>query len=155
MGDLTLCHVINGDMLLLKMATRGISKGKWNAAGGKIDPGETPEQCAIREVFEETGLKVSNLTNHGPLKFHMDGKDDLSFTVHLFSTKSFDGSIKSTDEGEVKWMGIDSIPYGQMWDDDIYWIGPMLKNKKFAIDFYYDRENKKVIKCVVDLEKIS
>jgi len=152
-GDLTLCHIIDGDRLLLKKANRGISKGKWNAAGGKIEPGETPEQGAIREVLEETGLSVINLTNHGPLNFHMDGKKDLSFVVHLFSTKSFDGELKSSEEGEVKWFDVDKIPYDEMWDDDNYWMHLMLKNKRFVVDFYYDKENKEVIKCSLVLEK--
>ena len=91
MGDLTLCHVINDGSVLLKLATRGVSKGKWNGPGGKIDAGETPEACAIREVLEETGLDVKNLFYHGELRFHMDGGEDLSFIVHLFSTKSFEG----------------------------------------------------------------
>jgi 8-oxo-dGTP diphosphatase len=147
-GDLTLCHVINGRSLLLKKATRGVSKDKWNGPGGKIDQGETPEQCVIREVLEETGLKIENVSYHGPLKFHMDGKEDLAFTVHLFSTKNFSGDIISTEEGEVKWVDFDKIPYGEMWDDDIYWIAPMLEGKKFIMDFYYDKENKHVIKCV-------
>ncbi len=147
--DLTLCHILDGDKMLLKKATRGISKGKWNAPGGKIDPDETAEDCAIREVLEETGLKIKNLMNHGPLNFHMDGKEELTFTVHLFSTRSFDGEVKSTDEGEVRWFDIDRIPYEEMWDDDNYWIGPMLKNKRFEVDFYYDKENKEVVKCII------
>ena len=153
MGDLTLCHVIDGDKLLLKMATRGISKGKWNAPGGKIDPGETSDECAVREVFEETGLNIKNLKSHGPLGFHMDGKEELSFTVHLFSTRSFEGKARSTDEGEVKWFGTDEIPYEEMWDEDRYWMDLMLGGRKFAGDFFFDKENKKVTKFAIEFVK--
>ena len=48
--EATICHIIRGRKLLLKKATRGISVGKWNAPGGKLEPGETPEQCARREI---------------------------------------------------------------------------------------------------------
>jgi 8-oxo-dGTP diphosphatase len=139
-----LCHVINGDKFLLKMATRGVSKGKWNAPGGKIEPAESPLEGAAREVLEETGLKIDNVTAHGALNFHMDGKADLSFVVHLFSTKSFSGEIKSTDEGEVKWFNLNAIPYGEMWDDDNYWLYLMLQGRKFDAEFYYNSDNTKV-----------
>src|SRR5712664_847056 len=67
--EATICHVVRGRRLLLKKANRGISDGKWNAPGGKSEPGEEPEQCARREVFEETGLKVYELFYHGALTF--------------------------------------------------------------------------------------
>lgn len=138
-------------MLLLKKATRGVSKDKWNGLGGKIDDGETVEHCATREVFEETGLVVDGLFKHGKLNFHMDGKEELSFSVHLFSTKSFSGELKQTDEGELKWFDVGSLPLNDMWDDDIYWIEYMLKGDRFDADFYYDKENKVVVKHSVDL----
>lgn len=149
MGDLTVCHIIDGSRLLLIKNVRGISKGKWNAPGGKIEAAETPEEGAIREVQEETGLKIADLAYHGPLNFYMDGQEALSFTVHLFSTKGFGGEVKSSSEGEVKWFDIDKIPYEEMWDDDIYWMPLMLKGRRFAVDFYYDKDNKKVVRCIV------
>ena len=150
MGDMTLCHVLDGDKTLLKMATRGVSNGKWNAPGGKMDDGETAEKCAIREVLEETGLEIKNLTAHGTLNFHMDGGTALSFVVHLFSTRDFSGNIKSSDEGEVKWFDIWDIPLDDMWDDDHYWLELMLDGKKFNADFYFDKENKRVTKYNVE-----
>ena len=115
----TLCHIMNGDSLLLKEATRGISRGKWNGPGGKFEKGETPRQCAIRETFEETGIRMLNPTFHGMLHFFMDGKKELSILVYLFSTKRFAGRIKSTEEGPVKWFKMKELPFGRMWDDDL------------------------------------
>lgn len=147
---MTLCHVIDGDNVLLKMATRGVSEGRWNAPGGKIDEGETPENCAIREVLEETGLRIRDLKSHGVINFHMDGKNDIVFIVHLFSTKNFSGSLNSTEEGEVRWFRRKDIPLERMWDDDNYWLDFMFQGRRFNADFYFDKENKKVIKYGIE-----
>jgi len=142
----TICHILSGNKLLLKRATRGISKGKWNAPGGKIDERETPEQNAIREIYEETGLKIKKLFYHGEIKFFLDGKNDLTIHSFLFSTKAFLGEPRSTEEGEVKWFDTDKIPFEKMWPDDKYWIELMLDGKKFDADFYLDVTNTKIIK---------
>jgi len=130
---------------------RGVSKGKWNGPGGKIDYGETPYQCAAREVLEETGLEAKEMFGHGTLNFHMDGKNELSFTVHVFSTKNFSGNIKSTEEGEVRWFDYKEIPLNEMWDDDNYWLDLMWKGRKFDADFYYDKKNSRVLKYAVNI----
>jgi len=144
--EATVCHVIKGRRLLLKKATRGVSKGKWNGPGGKIESGETSEGNAVREVFEETGLKVRNLFYHGQLLFYMNGKKTLGIRVQLFSTKDFSGTPKSSEEGEVRWFPIERIPLDEMWDDDRYWIDSMLNGGRFDARFYYDEANKRVVK---------
>jgi 8-oxo-dGTP pyrophosphatase MutT (NUDIX family) len=137
---------LNGNKILLKKATRGISKGKWNALGGKIDYNETPKENAIREVLEESGLKIKNPFYHGELRFFLNGKNELSWLGHLFSTKNFSGDIISTDEGELKWFDTSEIPFDKMWADDYYWIHLMMSGKKFDADFYFDESNQKIIK---------
>lgn len=149
----TLCHVIDGNRLLLKEATRGISKGKWNGPGGKFEKGETPEQCAIRETLEETGIRMSRPFFHGKLYFFMDGKRRLSIEGFLFSTKRFSGRIKSSEEGPVKWFDINKLPKSQMWDDDQYWFSLMLSGKRFDAYIYYDKDNKKVTEYRIKLPR--
>ncbi len=144
----TLGHIINGDKLLLKMATRGISKGKWNGPGGKFNRGETPEQCMIREAREETGLTMIKPFYHGKLYFYLNGSRKLAVLGYLFSTRKFKGTMKSTDEGRVKWFNVKELPYKKMWDDDKYWIEAMLAGRKFDMHSYYNKNNKKVIKTV-------
>jgi len=142
--EATLCHVIRGDRLLLKMATRGISKGKWNAPGGKMDPGETPGQCAKREVLEETGLRVSQLLDHGVLSFAMGGGKEVYMRAHLFSTKMATGRLRPSEEGPVKWFSLDGLPYAEMWEDDLYWLPLMLRGVRFNATFRYDAANRHV-----------
>lgn len=148
----TLGHVIKGDKILLKFATRGISKGKWNAPGGKFDKGEPPEQCIIRETYEETGLRIRKPFYHGKLYFFLDGRKKLTVEGWLFSARKFSGKPHSTEEGEVRWFSTSSIPYDRMWDDDKYWMNLMLAGIRFDSYFYYDRTNTKVVRSVIKLK---
>jgi 8-oxo-dGTP diphosphatase len=146
---MTLGHIINGNKLLLKEATRGVSKGKWNGPGGKIDKAETPLQCIIRETYEETGITMIKPFYHGRLFFYMNGQKKLTFLGYLFSTKRFKGKARGTEEGEVKWVKISQIPYEKMWDDDKYWMELMLAGRKFDLYCYYNKENTAVTKAII------
>lgn len=148
---MTLGHIINRDKLLLKEATRGVSKGKWNGPGGKIDKGETPLDCIVREAYEETGITMVKPFYHGRLFFYMNGKRSLTFLGYLFSTRKFKGKLRSTEEGKVKWVKIKDIPYEKMWDDDKYWIELMLHGKKFDIHCYYNKNNTLVTEARVKI----
>ncbi|MFI5412714.1 MAG: 8-oxo-dGTP diphosphatase [Candidatus Micrarchaeales archaeon] len=151
----TLVEIMNGDKLLLKRSTRGISKSKWNGVGGKITEGESPEENAIRETLEESGLTVKNLFYHGLMNFHNFGKDDVDFAVHLFSTKDFSGELLplSDDNGELQWFPLNGLPMNDMWKDDEYWLPHMLKMEKFDADFYFDETNKKIVRHEIKIKK--
>lgn len=153
--EATLCHILKGRKLLLKKATRGISVGKWNGPGGKVEVGETPEEGAAREVLEETGLKVRGLFHHGTILFFMDGGRSLSIRVHLFSTSDFAGRLRSTEEGRVRWFPLDWLPWGEMWDDDRYWFPAMLSRGRFDARFYYDRANQRVVEYEIDARNLE
>jgi 8-oxo-dGTP diphosphatase len=154
-NEQTLCEIFKDDKLLLKRASRGISKGKWNGLGGKLEyVGEPPEECTRREVLEETGLEVKNLFKHGIMNFHFEGKNKLDVIVHLFSTKDFDGNIKvSKEEDEVKWFDVRSLPFEDMWEDDGFWMDFALKGRKFDADFYFDEISKKIYKYTISFPK--
>ncbi len=147
----TLGHIIDGERILLKLASRGISKGKWNGPGGKIDPGETPEECVIRETKEETGLSMHTPFYHGRAYFHMGGAKPVSIIAHIFSAYKFSGRLRPSEEGDVRWFDISQIPYKKMWDDDKYWLKLMLSGKRFDMHFYYDKGNRKVIRSDIKL----
>jgi len=144
--EATICHIIRGDKLLLKRATRGISVGKWNGPGGKVEPGETPEESAEREVEEETGLVVRDPFFHGTIEFYMKGGESLDMRVHVYSARKFKGSARSTEEGPVRWFDMNRLPYSMMWEDDRYWVNAMLLGMRFDAKFYYDRQNKRVVR---------
>ena len=77
-------------------------EGKWNGPGGKLQKDETLEECAIREVYEETGLIVKELVYHGALSHYFGQDKRADWVVHIFSTSNFSGVIKGNEEGELQ-----------------------------------------------------
>lgn len=118
---------------------------KWNGVGGKIKTNETPEECARREVFEETGLNVTNLKSHGILNFYFGDRSRLDWIVHVFSTTTFKGRPRPSEEGVLQWCALRDIPYEEMWQDDRYWLPLLLDGKSFKGDFYFDEEGKQLL----------
>ena len=122
--------------LLLIHKKRGLGKGKINAPGGRIEPGETPEQAAVRETQEEVGLTPSGLHPAGRLDFVFT--DGYSLRCHVFTASSYTGTLTETDEAIPFWCSEDDIPYGKMWSDDRLWIPLMLEGKRFDAAFIFD-----------------
>jgi 8-oxo-dGTP diphosphatase len=141
-----LCEIVkNGRILLQKKAEGKFGAGKWNGVGGKIKPDETSDECVVREVFEETGLKISNQREIGLLNFYFGDRYQVDIVAHVFLVGSFSGIIKASEEGELHWFRIDEVPYGEMWQDDTHWFPLMLSGKRFEGRFYFDEEGKKLI----------
>ena len=142
--EASLCHLVRGRRLLLKLANSGISKGKWNGPGGKFEQGETPAQNVAREVLEETSLRILDPAYMGKIEFYMNGRDRLDYIVHVFLVTKFSGRATDSGEGRVEWFDLDKIPYGKMWDDDRYWLPLLLGGTKFNARFFYDKQNSRV-----------
>lgn len=143
--EASLCHIVRDRRLLLKLANAGISKGKWNGPGGKFERGETPTQNVIREVEEETSLRIVDPAYHGRIEFYMNGGESLDYLVHVFLVSRFSGRARSSEEGVVRWFDLDRIPYARMWDDDRYWLPLLLNGTRFNARFFYDRQNAHVV----------
>ena len=143
--EASLCHIAQDRKLLLKKANSGISKGKWNGPGGKLERGETPIQNVIREVLEETSLHIVRPAYRGRIEFYMDGRDALDYLVHVFLVRTFSGKPRSSPEGKVRWFDLERIPYAGMWDDDRYWLPLLLNGIEFDARFFYDEGNRRVV----------
>jgi len=122
--------------LLLIHKKRGLGKGKINAPGGRIEPGETPEQAAVRETQEEVGLTPLQLRPAGQLDFAFT--DGYSLRCHVFTAAAFEGAPTETDEAIPFWCAEAEIPYGRMWPDDRLWIPLMLEGRTFRARFVFE-----------------
>jgi len=125
----TLVFVIREGQILLINKKTGLGKGKVNGPGGKVEKGESPEACAIRECQEELGIAVSNLQYCGQHRFQF--VDGYSILVWVYRTDEFEGIPTETVEAAPLWVSLDEIPYDQMWEDDRIWLPMLLRGELF------------------------
>ncbi|MGC6582611.1 MAG: 8-oxo-dGTP diphosphatase [Akkermansiaceae bacterium] len=136
--EATLMFIHQGSRVLLIEKLRGIGKGKINGPGGKIDPGETPEQCVIREVQEELHITALDPIKRGELFFVMSDLPDIH--CHLYTATQFEGTPTATDEAIPYWCEISEIPFEKMWEDDSYWLPQALNGETFDARFLFEEE---------------
>lgn len=134
----TLMFVVSGGQILLIEKKRGFGAGKVNGPGGKIDPGETPLECAVRETHEELCITVKNPVKLGELWFAMSDHPDL--LCHVFRADEFEGTPTETDEAVPLWTPLDAIPYTRMWADDRFWLPLLIQGKTFVGRFMFEAE---------------
>jgi 8-oxo-dGTP diphosphatase len=132
----TLVFVVRDGKILLIDKKTGIGKGKVNGPGGKIEKGESPEACAIRECHEELGITVSRLQYCGQHRFQF--VDGLTIHVWVYRTGDFEGVPAESIEANPLWVSLDAIPYEKMWEDDAIWIPMMLRNERFQGRWIFD-----------------
>lgn len=132
----TLILITKDKQILLGLKKRGFGMNRWNGFGGKMEPGETIEEAAKREVFEEIGLNISKLEEVGIINFSWTNKD-LKIEMHIFKATDFTGQPEEGEEMKPQWFDFDKIPYKQMWPDDPYWLPLFLEGKKFAARFLF------------------
>lgn len=141
----TLCYVRKNNktlMLFRNKKPNDIHEGKWNGLGGKFEKGETPEECVIREVREESGLSIKNPKLHGIITFPMfDGKKD--WYVFMFTVNEFEGELIDSNEGKLEWIENEKLLELNLWEGDKIFIPWLFQEKYFSAKFIY--ENKKLI----------
>lgn len=136
--EATLMFVVRGDEILLIEKKRGHGAGKVNGPGGKIDAGETPLECAVRETEEELLISVTDARKVGELWFQMS--DYPSILCHVFIGNEFSGIPTETEEAVPLWVPMADIPYGRMWEDDAHWLPLILEGRSVLGKFVFDCE---------------
>ena len=132
----TLVFVIRDGKILLIDKKTGFGKGKVNGPGGKLEQGESPEACAVRECQEELGITVSNLQFCGQHRFQF--VDGYSIHVWVYSSEEFEGVPTETIEAKPLWVPLDKIPYDRMWEDDQIWLPMLLRGERFKGRWLFD-----------------
>lgn len=129
----TICYVDNGKELLLLHRNKkenDVHAGKWVSVGGKLEPGETPEECAIREIKEETGLTVRHPRWIGHITFpeFTPGHD---WYCYVFRATDFDGELIDCDEGTLAWVPYDQVLDMPTWEGDLVFLRWILEHRAF------------------------
>jgi 8-oxo-dGTP diphosphatase len=134
----TLVFVVRDGQILLIRKKRGLGAGKVNGPGGRLEGGESPLDCAIREVQEELRTTPTGLQMCGENLFQF--VDGYSTHVYVFRADGCDAEPQETEEATPFWTPIERIPYEQMWEGDVFWLPLLLAGKPFYGRFIFDED---------------
>jgi 8-oxo-dGTP diphosphatase len=146
----TLCYVQKDGKTLMIHRTKkknDIHEGKWNGLGGKFEPGESPEDCVVREVSEESGLRLTSYTLRGFLTFPLfaQGEDWYAF---VFTADGFEGELIDPAEGYLEWIDNENLLDLNLWEGDRIFL-PWLNQPGFFSGKFSYEEGKLVSHHVV------
>lgn len=139
MQELTLSYLVRDDSVCLGLKKRGFGEGNWNGYGGKLEEGETPHEAAIREIKEESGVKVEmkELKKVAVVEFMFENGTHLN--VHTYFVRAWEGEPVETEEMKPKWFRFNEIPYEKMWEDDQYWFPRALLGEQLKGKVWFDK----------------
>lgn len=146
---MTVCYPLKGNQILLgkKIKVGGLGEGNYIGIGGKLEEGESFEDCAKREVLEEVGLKLDEVENMGTAYFYFpakENKEKWNMETQIYTSRKWLGEPSQTDEMIPEWFGLDKIPFDKMWADNKLWIPLILEGKKVEVHVMYTDDNKTI-----------
>ena len=115
----TLCYLERGDQYLMLHRVKkknDMNHDKWIGVGGKVEEGESPEDCILRETFEETGLRLTVYRYRGLVTFVSDQYP--TEYMHLFTATGWTGTPHECDEGELAWIKKADLLSLPLWEGD-------------------------------------
>jgi 8-oxo-dGTP diphosphatase len=127
-----------GQTLMLHRIKRqqDMHQGKWNGLGGKLEPGETPEACAVREVYEESGLAIRAPELRGFLTFPAFRPDE-DWYCFVFVARHFTGELIDSAEGVLAWIDDDRLLELPLWPGDRIFLPWLDQPRFFSGKFVY------------------
>lgn len=128
----TLCYIEkDGCWLMLHRVKKknDLNHDKWIGVGGKFEEGESPEDCLLREVGEETGLTLTDFRFRGLVTFVSD--EAPTEYMHLFTATGFIGTLRDCDEGTLEWVPIPQVETLPLWQGDKLFLRLLQTEKDF------------------------
>ncbi|KXT78704.1 Mutator mutT protein (7,8-dihydro-8-oxoguanine-triphosphatase) [Streptococcus sp. DD11] len=139
----TICYIDNGKEFLMLHRNKkpnDVHAGKWIGVGGKLERGETPQECAAREILEETGLKAKPVLK-GIITFPEFTPDNDWYT-YVFKVTEFEGQLIDCNEGTLEWVPYDQVLSKPTWEGDHTFVEWLLEDKPFfSAKFVYDGDS--------------
>ena len=139
-GLSSLCYIEkDGKYLMLHRTVKknDVNKDKWIGVGGHFEADESPEECILREVKEETGYTLTSYRFCGIVTF-VSGNGVTEY-MHLFTADGFEGEPIACDEGELEWVDIDKIESLHIWEGDKIFLRLLAEKVPFfSLKLVYD-----------------
>ena len=134
MKNTTLCYITRADEVLMLHRVKkknDINKDKWIGIGGKFEGEESPDECLLREAWEETGLKLTSWRCRGVVTFLCDGCQ--GEFMYLFTADGFEGNLKVCDEGDLQWVSREFLYNLPMWEGDRIFLDLLWQDAPFFL----------------------
>lgn len=132
MINTTLCYIEKDNKYLMLHRTKkenDINKDKWIGVGGKFEDEETPDECVMREVKEETGLTLTDFRLRGVITFLSDEYE--GEYMYLYTADGFEGELITCDEGDLEWVSKEEVTRLPTWEGDRLFLKALLENRDF------------------------
>lgn len=132
MKNTTVCYLERGTQYLLLHRTKkenDENAGKWIGVGGKCKENESPEDCMLREVREETGLSVTQHRLRGVITFVSDAWEGQY--MYLFTASKWHGALTDCDEGELAWVERTDMLHLLLWEGDRIFLALLAEERPF------------------------
>ena len=154
MRNTTLCHIEkDGKYLMLHRVKKqnDLNHDKWVGIGGKFEDKESPEECVLREVKEETGLTLNSYSYCGIVTFVSDIWE--TEYMHIFHSDDFSGTVKECDEGNLEWVEIKKLYDLPIWEGDKIFF-KLIEEKTPFFSLKLEYQGDRLINAVLNGEKI-
>lgn len=147
----TLCYIEKDNKYLMLHRVKkenDLNHGKWIGVGGHFEDKESPDECLVREVKEETGYDLTSYKARGIITF-IYGSDIVEY-MHLYTADGFTGELTECNEGVLKWVDKDKVSDLELWDGDRIFLKLLNDNKPyFSLKLTYNT-NDDLISAVLD-----